>query len=540
MPKTAQNTLVLPKTRCLHENTNWQHLLAEAARFVGGTKTENAFNLHQAFTQDNNRLQQFSHHLLDESGEELLYVDASKSHIDSAVWQQLLDIAEQQNILRWRDAMFHGVTINISERRQVMHWLLRTPDTYQAPAHLQDAWAHMHTTRTAFLTFAENIRHNSTITDVVNIGIGGSDLGGALAVQALRPYIDKHKRFHFVNNIDGHSLDAVLAQIQPQNTLFIVSSKSFGTIETLHNAQSAVAWFKQHAPINPINQHFVAITSNPQGAQNIGINTIFPIWDWVGGRYALWSATGLPVAIAIGKSGFLDMLAGAFSVDNHFLHTAPPKNIPMLLGLLQVWESSALGYKSRCIAPYHADLQRLPAYLQQLEMESNGKSVSRYGTALPYSTAPTVWGEPGSTGQHAFFQLLHQGTQTVPVEFLTVRSHQHMWDKHQQVLLSNAIAQAQALMTGKDHTDPQRRMLGNRPSTFIALPKLTPRHFGALLALYEHRTFVCGAMWNLNSFDQWGVEYGKILAQDIGNRMQTADVHHVDASTAYLLQHLNR
>lgn len=533
-------TALPPKSPCLHENPSWQRVLSEAQRFISDTIHQPAaFNLNQAFAQNPTRLQQFNRSLCDAHGVELLHVDASKSHIDETVWQQLLEVAQQQNIAQWRDAMFNGAAINTSEQRQVMHWLLRTPEAYQAPKHLQASWQAMSATRRTFLDCAETIRNNPAITDIVNIGIGGSDLGAALAVQALRPYVNHHKRYHFVNNIDGHSLHAVLAQVNPKNTLFIVSSKSFGTMETINNARTAIAWFGQQAPQAAIHQHFIAITANAQAAHAIGIDTVFPIWDWVGGRFALWSATGLPVAIAIGAAHFLDMLAGAHGVDTHFLQTDLQDNIPILLGLLQVWESSALGYSSRCIAPYHADLQRLPAYLQQLEMESNGKSTSRYGAALPYHTAPTVWGEPGSTGQHAFFQLLRQGTHTIPVEFLAVRTHQHHWDTHQNLLLSNAIAQAQALMTGNTHTDPQRGMQGNRPSTFIVLPQLTPRNFGALLALYEHRTFVCGAMWNINSFDQWGVEHGKMLAKDIGKRMSSGNTHGLDASTANLLQRLS-
>ena len=530
----------------LHQCREWQALQTLAARFaptgerVAGQQEEH-FDVRTAFVADPGRLKQFSRTVHDAAGE-LLHVDASKAHIDGEVWQQLLALAESRQVLDWRDAMFAGAAINTSEQRQVMHWLLRAPDANGVPAHLQAVWQEVDATRKAFLAFAQSVHDDASITDIVNIGIGGSDLGPYMAVRAMRAHAMRGKRFHFVSNVDGHALQKVLGAVRPQSTLFIVSSKSFTTLETMVNARTALQWFnEQTAGAHvPVHEHFVGITTQVEAAAALGIRTTFGFWDWVGGRYSLWSAIGLPLAIAIGAEGFRQFLAGAHAMDRHFVEAAPAENLPLFLGLLQVWESSLLHYSSRCIAPYHADLQRLPAYLQQLEMESNGKSVTRAGAAVHWPTAPTVWGEPGSNGQHAFFQLLRQGTQIIPVEFIAVHQEEHTWPEHHTLLLANALAQAQALMLGHDHPDPQRRMAGGRPSTFMVLPGLTPRTLGALLALYEHRTFVCGAVWDINSFDQWGVEQGKELALDLSRRWSSGDVSGLDPSTANLLQKLRQ
>ena len=526
----------------LQDTTAWRTLQTLAQDFLPASHaTLPAFDLREAFATDKARARHFSHTLHDAHGE-LLHADFSKAPINAAVMQALLHLAQTQKVTALRDAMFNGEAINTSEQRQVMHWLLRVAQPNGLPASLQKIWHEVDATRQAFLAFAQAVHDNAQITDIVNIGIGGSDLGPCMAVQALHGHGQAGKRFHFVSNVDGHELHKVLQQVQPQHTLFVVASKSFTTLETMTNARTALAWFASHkqAGALSIQDHFVGITANVQAAQSLGIHTTFGFWDWVGGRYSLWSAIGLPVAIAIGAQGFDELLAGARAVDEHFMHAPPESNLPVLLGLLQVWETSLLHYSSRCIAPYHADLHRLPAYLQQLEMESNGKSVDKQGRPVAYSTSPTVWGEPGSNGQHAFFQLLRQGTQTVPVEFIAVKTPRHPWPQHHTLLLANAVAQAQALMLGGDHADPQRRIAGNRPSTFVVLPELSPRTLGALLALYEHRVFVCGALWNINSFDQWGVELGKVLARDVVQRFASGDLRDLDASTADLLQRLRQ
>jgi glucose-6-phosphate isomerase len=393
----------------------------------------------------------------------------------------------------------------------------------------------VHGTLQAMLAYAEQVRADAQITDVVNIGIGGSDLGPQMAVLALQDFVIEGKRFHFVSNVDGHELAGVLKGLKAENTLFLIASKTFTTIETMTNARSALAWFQAQGG-SDVAHHFAALTTNVAAAAELGITTTFGFWDWVGGRYSMWSAIGLPVAIAIGAQGFQDLLAGAHAMDQHFQTTPLEENLPVRLGLLDVWYRNFLNYTSRSIAPYHSALRRLPAYLQQLEMESNGKRVDRNGHALPYGTSPVLWGEPGTNGQHAYFQMLHQGTDIVPLEFIAVKKPTHGLKDHHALLLANVIAQAQALMLGKSDAGGHKHFTGNRPSTFLLLDELTPTTLGALIALQEHRVFVSGSVWGINSFDQWGVELGKELAKDIHARIVSGDASGLDASTAALLE----
>jgi glucose-6-phosphate isomerase len=395
----------------------------------------------------------------------------------------------------------------------------------------------VHHTLDAMLAFAEAMRADAAITDVVNIGIGGSDLGPQMAVLALDEFVSPGKRFHFVSNVDGHELNAVLKKIRPESTLFLVASKTFTTIETMTNAASAKAWFLAQGGSN-IARHFAALTTNVAAAGAFGITTTFGFWDWVGGRYSVWSAIGLPLAIAIGANGFREFLTGAHAMDEHF-RTAPlAQNLPVRLGLLDVWYRNFHGFTSRSVAPYHSALKRYPAYLQQLEMESNGKRVDATGAALSYGTSPVVWGEPGTNGQHAYFQMLHQGTDVVPVEFVAFKMPKHVLGGHHTLLLANAVAQAQALMQGKVDAGGHKHFIGNRPSTFLLLEELSPTSLGALIALQEHRVFVSGSLWGINSFDQWGVELGKVLAKDLEARLSSGHVAGLDGSTAGLLVRL--
>jgi glucose-6-phosphate isomerase len=389
----------------------------------------------------------------------------------------------------------------------------------------------------AMLAYAQSVRADDAITDIVNIGIGGSDLGPQMAVLALDAFVLPGKRFHFVSNVDGHELDAVLKRIQPENTLFLIASKTFTTIETMTNARSARDWFESNGG-KDVGRHFAALTTNVAAAKAFGIRTTFGFWDWVGGRYSVWSAIGLPLAIAIGEQGFREFLAGAHAMDQHFRSAALEQNLPVRLALLDIWYRNFHRFTSRSIAPYHSALRRLPAYLQQLEMESNGKCVDAQGQALRFATAPVLWGEPGTNGQHAFFQMLHQGSDTVPVEFVAVRKPRHALPGHHELLLANVLAQAQALMVGQRDTGGHKNFPGNRPSTFLLLDELTPTTLGALIALQEQRVFVSGSLWGINSFDQWGVELGKVLAKDLQARLQTGDVSGLDGSTAGLLQRL--
>ena len=505
--------------RCDHTPA-WQALQAHAEAFAG-------FDLREAFQTDAYRVADLS-----QSGPHV-FADLSKNHTDAATEALLMTLAEQTGLAAHRDAMFSGEPINNTEGRAVMHWLLRQPAGSLQGA-LAAPLAQVHETLEAMLAYAEHVRADSTITDVVNIGIGGSDLGPQMAVLALQDFVVPGKRFHFVSNVDGHELAAVLKNLKPESTLFLVASKTFTTIETMTNAHSALAWFRDQGGVD-VARHFAALTTNVQAAGALGITTTFGFWDWVGGRYSMWSAIGLPVAIAIGAAGFRDLLAGAHAMDQHF-QTAPLEaNLPVRLGLLDVWYRNFLGYTSRSIAPYHSALRRVPAYLQQLEMESNGKRVDRNGQALPFGTSPVLWGEPGTNGQHAYFQMLHQGTDVVPLEFIAVKKPTHSLKDHHELLLANVIAQAQALMLGKSDAGGHKHFTGNRPSTFLLLDELTPASLGALIALQEHRVFVSGSVWGINSFDQWGVELGKVLAKDIHARILSGDASGLDTSTAALL-----
>ena len=501
----------------------WTALLAHAAQFKG-------FDLRTAFAADAQRAQALS------QTAPLVFADLSKNHTNTATEALLIELARETGLAAHRDAMFRGEPINNTEGRAVMHWLLRQPEgslTGDLAVPLQQ----VHDTLKPMLAFAEQVRGDTHITDVVNIGIGGSDLGPQMAVLALQDFVVPGKRFHFVSNVDGHELAGVLQGLKAENTLFLIASKTFTTIETMTNARSALQWFQAQGG-RDVSRHFAALTTNVAAAGQMGITTTFGFWDWVGGRYSLWSAIGLPVAIAIGAKGFRELLAGAHAMDQHF-QTAPlEENLPVRLGLLDVWYRNFLNYTSRSIAPYHSALRRLPAYLQQLEMESNGKRVDRQGHALPYGTSPVLWGEPGTNGQHAYFQMLHQGTDVVPLEFMAVKKPTHSLKDHHELLLANVIAQAQALMLGQADQGGHKHFPGNRPSTFLLLYELTPASLGALIALQEHRVFVSGSVWGINSFDQWGVELGKVLAKDIHGRMASGDVGGLDASTAALLGQL--
>ncbi len=531
-------------TRCDQTQT-WDKLKQHYA------STGQHFDLRQAFADDADRFKKFS-----QSAPQMI-CDLSKNHIDSATQALLFELATECGVEQKRDAMLRGEPVNSTEGRAVLHTLLRADKNtvfkentgnvsvipshiaidnivYADPNGLADKLQAVHATLDTMLAYASRIRADSTITDVVNIGIGGSDLGPQMAVLALDGFLDKSKRFHFVSNVDGHELAATLARCQPQSTLFVIASKTFTTIETMTNAQSAKAWFEALGGTDTA-RHFCALTTNVAAAKAFGIDTTFGFWDWVGGRYSLWSAIGLPIAIAIGADGFHAFLQGARDMDAHFASAPMAQNLPMRLGLLDVWYRNFHLFSSRCVAPYHAALKRLPAYLQQLEMESNGKRVDASGQALPYATAPVIWGEPGTNGQHAFFQLLHQGSDVIPMEFIAVKHATHALPGHHDLLLANALAQAQAFMLGKSDASGHGHFLGNRPSSFIVLDALTPQSLGALIALYEHRVFVSGAVWGINSFDQYGVELGKVLARDIGARMASGDVAGLDGSTAGLM-----
>jgi glucose-6-phosphate isomerase len=495
------------------------------------------FDLRQAFAADPARFDAFS------QDAPHVFADLSKNLIDSATQSLLFELAQQCGVEAQRDQMFAGQKINRSENRAVMHFLLRNPafalaqQAQTATKNIADERTAVHQTLAAMLAYAEQVRSDDAITDIVNIGIGGSDLGPQMAVLALEEYRLAGKRLHFVSNVDGQEMAGVLARLSPHNTLFVIASKTFTTSETMTNAGSAKRWFEAQGGTD-IAGHFAALTTNLAAANAFGIRTTFGFWDWVGGRYSLWSAIGLPLAIAIGEAGFRQLLAGAHAMDGHFCSAPLAQNLPVRLGLLDVWYRNFYRFTSRNIAPYSSALRRLPAYLQQLEMESNGKRVDMQGQPLPFATAPVLWGEPGTNGQHAYFQMLHQGTDVVPVEFVAVKKAGHSLPGHHTKLLANVLAQAQALMQGKVDGDGNKHFPGNRPSTFLLLEELNPAALGALIALQEHRVFVSGAIWGINSFDQWGVELGKVLARDLEARLATGVEAGLDGSTAGLLRKL--
>ena len=488
------------------------------------------WDIRAEFERDPKRFERFSQSALG------IGVDFSKNPLNDQTQTLLHTLAQECGVATLRDAMFAGEPINTTEDRPAMHWLLRQP-AESLKGDLAHPLAQVHDTLNAMLAFAEQVRSDRNITDVVNIGIGGSDLGPQMVVGALHQPELTGKRFHFVSNVDGHELAAVLAGLQVKNTLFLIASKTFTTAETMMNAHSAREWFVRQGG-QDIARHFVAMTTNRPAAAQFGISQCFGFWDWVGGRYSLWSAIGLPIAIALGDAGFRQLLAGAHAMDQHFCSQPASTNLPLRMGLLDVWMRNFQGHATRGVAPYHSGLRRLPAFLQQLEMESNGKSVDRQGHALPYDTAPVLWGEPGTNGQHAFFQMLHQGTTVVPMEFIAVRTATHDLPGHQAALLANAVAQAQALLMGQSDAGGHRQFSGNRPSTFVWIDALTPERLGALLAFYEHRVFVSGAIWGINSFDQFGVELGKSLATDLSKRWDSNDFQGLDGSTAGLLRQL--
>jgi glucose-6-phosphate isomerase len=490
-----------------------------------------SFDLRAAFAADARRFDTFSLQAPE------VFADLSKQRWDTRARDLLLALARECGLETQRDAMFAGAPINRSEGRAVLHTALRAPRG--AGPHSDD----VHATLDAMLEFAESVRADAAITDIVHIGIGGSDLGPQMAVQALAGHVHPRLALHFVSNVDAHQITQVLKPLQPQRTLVIVASKTFTTQETMTNAQIARDWFVANGG-RDIAHHFAATTTNVAAAAAFGIETTFGFWDWVGGRYSMWSAIGLPIAIAIGADAFRAMLAGAHAMDCHFAEAPLEHNLPAQLGLLDIWQRNVEGFTSRSVAPYHQGLARLPAYLQQLEMESNGKSVSAAGEPLPFATSPVVWGEPGTNGQHAYFQMLHQGTDIVPLEFIAVRRASHGHEDSHTKLLANCLAQSQALMLGRpaaanaDVVARQRHVAGNRPSTTLVLDALNPRSLGALIAMYEHRVFTAGALWGINPFDQWGVELGKALAGELLPLFASGDTAGLDGSTAGLLESL--
>ena len=494
-----------------------------------------------------------------------LLLDYSKNRITDRTLTLLLALAEHRALPAWIERLFGGERINTTEDRAVLHMALRNRSNRPMPAPGDDVMpavnavlARMHRLVAAVRSGEWRGHSGKRINAVVNIGIGGSQLGPQMALAALRPYCAGGPAVHFVSNIDGDAIDAVLSALDPAATLFIIASKTFTTQETMTNAHTARPWLLDSgADQQAIGQHFIAVSTNAEAVSAFGIDIdrMFEIWPWVGGRYSLWSAIGLPIALAIGMDGFEALLNGAYVMDEHF-RTAPlHRNMPVLLGLLGVWYNNFFGAASHAILPYDQRLARLPAYLQQADMESNGKRVTRRGETVTWQTGPIIWGEPGTDGQHAFYQLMHQGTRLVPVDLLIAAKPHHHLHRHHRLLLANCLAQAEALMQGKTAAAveaelaqlppvrraalaPHRVFPGNRPSNLLLYDQLTPFALGRLIALYEHKIFVQSVIWDINAYDQWGVELGKQLTQTVLADMEAGHGQGHDASTNGLLAEL--
>ena len=495
-------------------------------------------HLRELFAADPNRFGHFSVKTND------LLLDFSKQRLDSEVLDALVTLAEDTQVASWRERLFSGEQINVSEERAVLHPALRHLEDSAFPSTDYDVMPDVRNVRIQMAEIVEKLRSGNwkgysgeTIRHVVNIGIGGSDLGPKMATRALSAFAHPGLHVHYVSNLDGAHLAPLLETLDPRSTLFIIASKTFTTQETMINAASARNWMLAHTGSEAaLAKHFVAVSAHPERAAEFGIPPaqVLPMWDWVGGRYSLWSAVGLPLAVSIGMSGFERLLAGAQAMDQHFRQAPFKENLPVLLALLGIWNTNFLGAHTSAIVPYNESLRHLPGYLQQLEMESNGKTVNRDGQPLTCPANPIVWGEIGANGQHAFFQLLHQGGWLVPCDFIATALSDYPLPGHQAPLLANCFAQSAALAFGKTESEaraeleaaglsaaqrdallPHKVFAGNQPSTTLLLPRLDPYHLGLLLALYEHKVFVQGVIWGINSFDQWGVELGKQLASRV-------------------------
>lgn len=536
----------------LTKTSEWRNL-------VNHYREMETIHLRQLFDMDTHRFEKFSL----ETDE--LFLDFSKNHLTEKTLELLIQLAQQRKLSNAIEAMFNGELINSTENRAALHVALRNFENQNFKTKNNNIANDIKANLEKINIFSEKIRNgewigftNKTITDIVNIGIGGSYLGPALAIEALTPFSHPNLKFHFLTNVDGIHLADLMNKVNLETTLFIISSKSFSTSETLTHAQVLKERYQQRGcEIKYLSRHFIAITHHVSKAITFGIvpENIFPIAEWVGGRYSLWSAIGLPLVIAIGMVCFKELLAGADSIDQHFHKTPLKQNMPVLLGLISIWYTNFFQTRAHAILPYSQSLQRLPAYLQQLTMESNGKNVTKDGQPLDYMTSPLIFGETGTNGQHSFYQLLHQGTQIIPADFI-VPFQNSEFNQHQALLFANALSQSKVFMEGRTPEEIQGEMsaagyeiseiqrllnhktlIGNRPSNTILFYHLTPRTLGALLALYEHKTFVESVIWNINPFDQWGVERGKQVADAIlPNLLNPENSTKHDASTDGLIK----
>lgn len=486
------------------------------------------------FIKNPNRAKEFS------LAWEDFFIDFSKNRITTETLGLLLDLAEETKLKEALEAQFSGEKINHTEDRAVLHTALRDPENN--PRGVKKTLGRMKAFSKEIISGRWKGYSGKSITDVVNIGIGGSDLGPQMVYQALQ-YYKTHLKIHFISNVDGDHVQEHLKKLNPETTLFIIVSKSFNTQETLTNAETVRNWFLQKATVLDIERHFVAVSSNISAVTRFGIakENIFPMWDWVGGRFSLWSAVGLSVCCGIGFKNFEKLLEGAHAMDMHFKNTALAKNIPVVLALLSIWYNNFFKAESEAIVTYSEYLEKLTPYLQQAFMESNGKGIDRNGKVINYQTGNIIWGSTGTNAQHAFFQLLHQGTKLVPVQFIVFAKALHANDIHQQMLLANCFAQSEALLSGtygETIENPYKYFEGNRPSTTILIQQLTPENLGALIALYEHKLFTEGVILNIYSYDQWGVELGKKLANNTLETIKSNRLEGLHPSTAELIKRI--
>lgn len=510
-------------------------------------------HLRQLFTENPGRAEQLS---VEDSG---IYFDYSKNRVTSETMELLFKLAKQADLTHHIEAMFRGERVNATEDRAALHIALRTPESSPIWLDGEDVVIKVHQELVKMARFARQVGQGQwlgftgkPIRNVINIGIGGSDLGPEMAYEALRYYSLRSIHFSFISNVDATDFKETVEGLDPAETMFIISSKTFTTIETITNAYTARTWLLQHLrDEDAISRHFVAVSTNSAKVKEFGITpeNMFVFWDWVGGRYSLCSAIGLSVMIAIGPKNFYNLLAGFHEVDEHFLKTPLEKNIPVIMALLSIWYNNFFKAQSVAVLPYEQYLKLFPAYLQQLTMESNGKDVDREGNRVSYQTGPICWGQVGTKGQHSFYQLIHQGTKLIPCDFIAFLEPLNKIADHHELLLSNVFAQAEALAFGKtaeklraegiqEKLIPFQTMEGNHPSTMILLNKLTPANLGKLIALYEHSVFTQGVIWRINPFDQWGVELGKVLASQIARELKNPDMPELghDSSTNRLIQ----
>ncbi|QED38570.1 glucose-6-phosphate isomerase [Antarcticibacterium arcticum] len=509
------------------------------------------------FQEDSERAEKFTIQWED------FYIDLSKNRITAEIKEALTQLAEECGIKEAINSYYRGDAINKTEGRPVLHTALRAPEHEEVLVDGKNVMPEVFKAKEKIKEFSDKVINgdhkgytNLPITDVVNIGIGGSDLGPVMVTEALKFY-KNHLNLHYISNVDGDHVYETLKHLNPETTLFVIVSKTFTTQETLSNANTAREWFKRSAPQEAVSKHFVAVSSNLTQVTEFGIDpgNIFPMWDWVGGRFSLWSAVGLSISLGIGYKGFEELLEGAHEMDQHFRNEDLASNIPVQLAMLSVWYNNFFKAESEAVIPYTQYLQKLPSYLQQAIMESNGKSIDRNGNPVTYQTGNIIWGEPGTNSQHAFFQLIHQGTKLIPADFIGFKESLFGDKSHHDKLMANYFAQTEALLMGKTEDEVRKELeakklsneeiaqllpfkvfAGNKPTTSLLINKLTPASLGKLIAMYEHKIFVQGVIWNIFSYDQWGVELGKQLASKILSEIEEIDVHEHDNSTSQLLK----